>query len=135
MRQRVSAPDAEALCGFFAERALGVYLGGIGADEGDGEVEHRPALDDETDAAENAVDLPIPAETVAVNQRKPDCLFDQFLVGHCRNPHHCTNSERAKCVRYPTFVKSQCDLYPPWKYALRSCSVTELAAMHAGVPA
>lgn len=86
MRQRVSAPDAEALCGLFAERALGVYLGRIGADEGDREVEDGPALQDEADASEYAVHLPVGSETVAVDQRQASGLFDQLFVFHDSPP-------------------------------------------------
>lgn len=98
MRQRVSAPDAEALCGLFAERALGVYLGGIGAGEGDGEVEDGPALQDEADASEDAIHFPVGTETIAVDQWKALGLLDQFLVGHEPPARFFVSTLRLSCV-------------------------------------
>ena len=83
MREAVPAiPDSDSLCGPLLQRALGFELGGVGADKGHREIEYRASLDDEADAAEDAVDLSVGSESIAVDQRQALCLFDQFLVFH-----------------------------------------------------
>ena len=134
MRQRVSAPDAEALCGLLAKDALGIGLSGIGADEGHREVEYRAALNDEADASKQAVDLPVGSETVAVDQRKSIGLFDQVFVCHFVPPGTCTIAECDKCVRNRAFVKLQGDLYAPDKYGILGCSIAELFAPRGRTP-
>lgn len=78
------APDHDALGGalFCSQRSLGIDLGLIGTDERDAQIQHGAALDDESDASQQAVDFPVSTETVAIDQRQALRLLYQFVVLH-----------------------------------------------------
>src|SRR5260370_34297720 len=95
MSQSRALPDREPLDGIFLEHAPCLAVGDLGTGQGDHHIQLRATSDDEADAAQYTIDIPITSEPVEIHCRAVGGLLQQLFVAHWHSPslrgQPCTN--------------------------------------------